>query len=303
MTTTDTLDQLYAAVLDTPEDDTVRLVYADALDEQPPVRVRCPAACMLGESGLYLTYEHAGPDSRWVCCGVCHGAGNVPDPTNAQRAELIRVQRELERTDRDHKDPNGSDPDGSDCTICSRLTWLRTRERELLTVARQWESVPCSECAGCGTVSVRLGNSASQPGPCPVCGGTGDLLRGFGGRVSETAHAEYQRTVRWERGFPLVECTSSDVWKTETAGFGWTEDYLAPTPWAVAVSRWAAGFWLTDWNVRQKTDSSGNYLYEPNYGLPVEIAKLLPDRYYHIPDAARLALAFAAAKWVRGESV
>jgi uncharacterized protein (TIGR02996 family) len=73
---------LLAAILLTPADDTVRLVYADCLDEQPG-EVDCPACVGTGED-----------ENR---CARCGGSGRVPNPARpAERAEFIRVQVELE---------------------------------------------------------------------------------------------------------------------------------------------------------------------------------------------------------------
>ena len=87
-TTTDDLRALYAAVCAQPEDDTARLAYADALDEQDTVSVPC--------QGCYGAKRVVGGTSS-IVCPTCSGHGTIPDTANADRAAFIRVQVELSR--------------------------------------------------------------------------------------------------------------------------------------------------------------------------------------------------------------
>jgi uncharacterized protein (TIGR02996 family) len=77
------------AVLAAPDDDTVRLVYADWLEEHGG-EVEC-GGCR-GE-GWYWSDDARSYRSD---CHPCSGTGRVPN-SNAERAEFIRVQCELER--------------------------------------------------------------------------------------------------------------------------------------------------------------------------------------------------------------
>ncbi len=78
---------LVAAVCAEPYDDTPRLVYADWLDEQDPVTLRC-GAC------LYASYLE-----RCATCGSLPGVNpedrTLVDTSRKQRAELIRLQHAL----------------------------------------------------------------------------------------------------------------------------------------------------------------------------------------------------------------
>jgi uncharacterized protein (TIGR02996 family) len=78
------------AVIANPDDDTVRLAYADWLDEREG-DVTCPLCLGLSRptDGLGL------PKFR---CKDCGGGGTVRDTSPALRAEFIRVQVELART-------------------------------------------------------------------------------------------------------------------------------------------------------------------------------------------------------------
>lgn len=88
-------EQMLAAVFADPQDDTVRLAYADFLDEHPDKP--CPQCMGTGSHGLdpyqiaqrYGTHR-AGQMLDALKCGVCDGTGTVIDTSDADRAELIR---------------------------------------------------------------------------------------------------------------------------------------------------------------------------------------------------------------------
>ncbi len=90
-----THDALLAAVLAAPDDDLPRLVFADHLEENAG-EVKCRTC---DGKGCPLC---GGDDAEWhwQCseCPSCEGAGTVSNG-NAERAEFIRVQCELERID------------------------------------------------------------------------------------------------------------------------------------------------------------------------------------------------------------
>jgi len=81
-----------------PEEDTPRLLLADWLDGQDTRRVPCPE-CDGGRKSVFKG-SHVGSgyrlnkSGRCVRCDGCHA---VIDTTNAEQAELIRVQVELSR--------------------------------------------------------------------------------------------------------------------------------------------------------------------------------------------------------------
>jgi uncharacterized protein (TIGR02996 family) len=134
-----TLDALLRTILDNPDDDLPRLVYADCLDEQPG-EVAC-GAC--GGSRLFVRVGHqGGPHSPFAPCTACHGSGRVPDPGRpAERAEFIRVQCELAaiqaryQSDESPELPCITDHPADD----SREIVLRGRERNLTSRhGREW---------------------------------------------------------------------------------------------------------------------------------------------------------------------
>lgn len=81
---------LLRAVIENPDDDTVRLVYADALDELPTLYVTCPTC-----KDTKLLHGSSYGRSMTMVCDACSGTGEVIDTFPAERAELIRVQCEL----------------------------------------------------------------------------------------------------------------------------------------------------------------------------------------------------------------
>ena len=105
MTTTDTRSQLLREIAASPDDDTLRLAFADWLDEQPAGRTSCPLDFCRGGY-----WRHSGdPNTRPTRCHVCGPDGTVPDTADADRAEFVRVQCELERLEAGHGGHNGLD--------------------------------------------------------------------------------------------------------------------------------------------------------------------------------------------------
>lgn len=76
-----------AAIFAEPDDDTVRLVFADWLEERAGA-VACPAC-----SGAGLRLANVGPDGRWVPCPTCRGAEFVPDTRAEGYRSLARLRR------------------------------------------------------------------------------------------------------------------------------------------------------------------------------------------------------------------
>ncbi len=169
-------DQLFQAVLDAPEDDAPRLVYADHLDEHAGT-MKCSSCRGFGK----MSVRHDGGIwERNVRCTACSGSGRVPDG-NADRAEFIRVQIELSRPDGECRQCEarrlGGQHTNGPCRCTPRRKALRDRERELLEAHGLEWSDPVMEA-----------------GLAPACWkqsegvyGHGDVrwafLRGFVGRV------------------------------------------------------------------------------------------------------------------------
>ncbi len=213
------------------------------------------------------------------------------------------------------------------------------RYDELLTAHRaKWESLPCKRCRGKGGRSVKTeGGYDSEWVDCSVCGGTGDLLKrpnsvevpysdGDTVDVPTTLHVSFgdgtdRRKVRWHRGFPLVECASSDVWRDvpevvmRPSGSEITQrTVIAPTSWAAAAAGWAVGFWLTDVtvsNAKSLCRRTSNEAPMPEIGgIPYWLWDAIRAMkkhnqidgkwmYFDTPDAARHALAIACRVWCR----
>lgn len=85
-----TLQALYQAILDAPEDDAPRLVYADWLDENADTPSECHR-CNGSDTRVDSMY---GFKTETVLCTHCDGTGRVSNHF-AERAEFIRVQCEL----------------------------------------------------------------------------------------------------------------------------------------------------------------------------------------------------------------
>ena len=119
------LDALLRAVITNPDDDTPRLLYADALDELPTARVKCHVC-----GGTPGPYRYDVRRDKLLPCGVCDGTGEVVDTFPAERAEFVRVQVELGQ-----RGVVGVPPDpylANLCVIERRLTGCM-KERGLLT--------------------------------------------------------------------------------------------------------------------------------------------------------------------------
>lgn len=92
-------DALLRAILLDPADDTVRLAYADWLDEQPLPNKPCPTWKNIRYGNGSTGYRDVPHDD----CPDCNGSGTVPDAGNAERAEFIRVQCEIARLCEAHR--------------------------------------------------------------------------------------------------------------------------------------------------------------------------------------------------------
>jgi uncharacterized protein (TIGR02996 family) len=87
-------EEFLKAIRANPADDTVRLVYADYLEEHPKV---CPMCRGQGSFFGPPRKNESGGFTYGEKCGHCKGAKTVDDSTRSDRAEYIRLQCELRK--------------------------------------------------------------------------------------------------------------------------------------------------------------------------------------------------------------
>ena len=242
---------LLAAIREQPDDDTLRLAYADYLDGLDTESVKCPTcdAAWLEQTGVASVYEHAGPDSGWVACETCKGTGFIPDTSNADRAELIRVQVEYER----YYTKPYPEPSLSQDTINNKLLPLSKRVGELIRAhADRWRKGPvCEKCEGKGSWEEKdyVPYGGRYKVTCKDCFGTGDA-GGLG--LRDTTHEWAPHKVDYVRGMKRVHCRAEEVWKQVEHIYKGAAPIVAdvrwaPTPWARAVCTHhpdVAEFWM-----------------------------------------------------------
>lgn len=215
-------------------DDTVRLAYADWLDEQGQV----PCERCGGRRRFYKARDETsaeryflpiafGPEGEPMLlkpCPECGGVGTVPNP----RAEFIRLQC-------------GVAPMPAGC-----LWPKEVREAALLKANyNRWVNVPCPMCAASGTVRRDIDSRTGVATNCAGCFGSGiagnltEMIR-FGNHRPEQRHLH---PVAFRRGFPfeLGGCRLEDVFTWDRVGnaedLSDRHDEWFPTPWALAVFR------------------------------------------------------------------
>lgn len=192
-------EQMYAAILADPENDTLRLGWADWLDAQDVPRVKCRVCDARKKvrdytaARLYTAPDYFGFESEPIYykeCTACDGTGTVPDTSDADRAALIRVQ----------------------VAISNRQEWndgdshVEQRERQLLAAHPDWSCYPCPTCKG--------GAGDNINGACLTCNASGDLL------IASDVFYEgdpVTRILDWHAGYPRsVRCTLVEVgWKRD----------------------------------------------------------------------------------------
>lgn len=256
MTTTDEA-ALLAAIEASPDEDSVRLAYADWLDEDAaanPVRVTCPKC-------KGTRYRGYGPKNTYTKVRCECGTGTAPDPSRAARAEFIRVQCELAA----HgpclmctKLEAAAQKLGlAAAPRCSKVEPLRARESALREEhGESWRKGPCCEaCRGKGRKPITNRGGGTVAGyTCPDCHGTGDagglMQRYTPSPISEAIDPAYPwaHRVEWHRGFPRVHATLAEVYRDECpqcGGYGGLHSSRdctsgfkpTPTAWLAAVVR------------------------------------------------------------------
>lgn len=154
------LDLLMRAIVAAPDDDTVRLAYADELGAQDTVRVKCrncgPVRALMPGFDVEMA------------CAVCDGTGEVVCTANRDRAEFVRVQVELERHPHGHhvRTKCYDARDGMDVNWTHAFR-LHVRESALLAANPAWRP-ECPQCFSIGHKRARQVNTR-----CGSCGGAG----------------------------------------------------------------------------------------------------------------------------------
>lgn len=280
---------LLRAILADPADDTVRLAYADWLQENAAA-VPCRDC---GGGGRWRDSRMPGGDTD---CGRCHGVGTFPDG-RAERAEFVRVQIELAsmpayryvRDDIDWSDPWLS-------SECKRAIQLRRRERDLFHAhSAAWfdgfDSVglaPTNTTAATSAVvargfvaEIRCTTATFLGGECERCGGRGrvyspqaysfdnkcDTCHGTG-RTEGIAAEVFSR-------FPVERVTLSDLQPTGPIQHGQQ-----------------IGYWF--YPRRDVPPELWDHLEFDRKGVAAVVA------FYHTREAALAALSAACVRYGRG---
>lgn len=206
-------EQLWKAICADPENDTIRLAFADWLDEQPKPRLKCKnEKCHDGR--LYT-----GKDGmKWIDCPHCG-----PDASDADLAEFIRVQCRLSSGRYDKFTMTGGIEKIRDEAVVEDLLELH---------GDRWRRAECPGCNGHG--EKHFVDGADVPFTCPTCGGSGDLFRQRRRWVQEDPdygeqHREdvVNREVKFFNGFPYsVTCRLGELG---------VELPIHSSPWARAV--------------------------------------------------------------------
>ncbi len=309
--------EILSMIEESPDDDLPRLLYADWLDEQESVRVEC-RKCIHTPGSI-----DAGYPGDLEECRTCHGTGTTIDTTNADRAELLRVQVELARLQ--CETPSiGAVIEGKPapcymcrprkkrdcepwCPSCCRRDDLLARESALLGDGSRWRKGPvCGKCYVQPVTMKRMG--------CVHCwhsADAGGLLR-TGNMVNH-----WTNRVEWHRGFPRVFCRLEDVVELTPNADGSNEPVdWKPTPWAKAVITHHRGseLWVTDYKPYQLQNPDRRWCFRERDGanhphlIPEFLFELIeaPDKsnsvrmvWYPTADLAHLALARALTRFVR----
>lgn len=265
-------DALLRAVLEAPDDDAPRLIYADWLEESATAGDPCP------RSGTYPSYLPCGKP-----CPVCRGENVIPDGRR-ERAEFIRVGCELARTQWVLAPGWMGGAGGKVPADVSKYDALRRRERELFRGRHDW-------------LGVRPPATSSRTGDTTltIIDGDGDRMkaefyRGFAGALISTT-ADF---LRW----------APTVFKAHPVTFVRLADR---EPWDDNhVDSGSAAVWYT---VR-RDDYEGRSPYHPASDVPHALWRLLAGaldvdrrtKMYRTADAAHLALSAACVAYGRSRA-
>jgi uncharacterized protein (TIGR02996 family) len=230
---------MLAAVLADPEDDTVRLAYADWLDENGGMEecTRCRDRRVVGWDYV----NGIGKPPKEYPCPECTVPGYEPKPDGCRElGEFIRLQCKLARNPQVTETcPHcGSDDGYNHNSGC-----LYSREYELRTAHPEWSRCKCPACGGYGQVTWAVPEEDGGPvdTQCRTCGGTGDLLRQR--QWDAINSVSMPRPVRFRRGFvDEVECRMEEVVTEEVcprcSGDGRAHGSDRPFEWAPDPEAW-----------------------------------------------------------------
>jgi uncharacterized protein (TIGR02996 family) len=347
---TRTIDELalLAAIRADPDDDTLRLAYADHLDNLDTVSASCPKCKNTGlycracnNTGLWdhshfldlseeEIAEHGRPVTRCPQCRYpgkiadncepCKGTGFVPDTSDRDRAELIRVQCRLQVPPSTAPDHRVTRSPHCACNYCLDLA----QEKHILTAnADRWrKGLVCERCDGSGELSTEEEHDSTRY-TCRHCFGTGDgggLMREVNTHVSGEGSPMLPVKVEYVRGMKRVHCRAEDVWRKWTSiGDSPKVETWEPTEWALAVCRHhpdVVEVWVSD-----REPSIGNGFSVGHFGwctagglgggfekarvpdpliamMGCELSEKGLWRWSRTASAARAALASTVVRWV-----
>jgi uncharacterized protein (TIGR02996 family) len=285
-------DAFMRAILDAPDDDAPRLIYADALEERAGT-VTCPACKGKGWRPLRTA------DAEYQC-DRCSGSGRVPD---ADLSEFIRVQCAKAAIPATYQT--------CDCLIigdrtAKRCQWcaLRVRERALLSArGEEWEA-PARAVLGPRRWANAPGRAAG--GECVDYG----FLRGFIGRVelpgtawwgSECPGLRYDGWTRTCAGRSCPDCHGSG----RVNAIGPAICAAAPVCEVVLSgkepSQGISGVWL--WYSTLAGDPPDYLLPEIIGFMPNDHPRTSTSRAFGSCAAALSAASTAALRWARSAAV
>lgn len=259
MTATDDGQRLLNQIRETPGDDTLRLAYADWLDEQPVERVKC-RKCNGTKDDVIRDYFRFGTrftEGVAQGCQVCSGLGTVRDERRQRRAELIRRQ----------------------------IRGETLRPGELLDAhGAEWARVECPTCRNWPDMTI---------GFCPDCTNQRDTThgrnpqwsRGFVSQVEcrlEEVGSTVPRTCPECQGRPLRRASAGKGFIRCGHCVEGTGRVFRPSPWIAAVFRQhpIEGVRITD----REPMVVGATLIMHEWGRATWAASLAGERDY-IPDA------------------
>ena len=269
MTATTDAEALLAGILERPEDDVARLVYADWLEENGGT-VSCPVC---------PPDEGEEPHPADIICDRCHGSRTVSDGQR-ERAEFIRdcIWMNANHTDCPVRlgDVKRGRPVPLRCGACEYCTARRRAEK--FYAKHIW--LPGVNYAVCFEPSPLDGPMPTGPGL------TLSVSRGFVSTVRTTL-------ADWLRHGPRIVAEQPvervDAIGKEPLGNHGVDGYFGGDPDSPAD----AWFWIRDpYPVINQTE----------WQVPNEIYDLMPTGEYESPELALAALSLALVNWARREA-